>query len=62
MIHKLGKMLLDFSEHKMQRFPEFSELGNNVYFSLAVCLRGYGLKAAFERKYLEKPRRKRISL
>lgn len=26
MIHKLGKMWLDYSEHKMQRFPEFSEL------------------------------------
>lgn len=30
MIHKLGKMLLDFLEHKMQRFPEFSELGDNA--------------------------------
>lgn len=53
---------MDFSVHKTQRFPEFSGLGYNAYFSLAVCPRNLGLKDAFEWKDLEKPKKRRIRL
>ena len=62
MMHKLGKMFVDFLVHKTQRFPEFSKLGYNPYFNLAMCPKGRRPKDAFERKSLEKPKKRRIRL